>query len=101
MKPKVMDTKHIEPKMGKCLFCKIPTDQKDWSGSGVFVCPTHNGNDQQLEAESKETFYCSVPEVNKSLAIECVEEFLEDGKNPMEVYIAWMIDEGYDMEVFS
>lgn len=55
----------------------------------------------QLEAEATETFYCSVPEVDKSLAIECVEEFLEDGKTPMEVYVAWMIDEGYDMEVFS
>ena len=45
--------------------------------------------------------YCSVPEVDKSLAIECVEEFIADGKPEMEIYVAWMITEGFDMEVFS
>lgn len=36
-----MDKTHI--KMGNCLFCNTPTSQKDWCGSGVFVCPLHNG----------------------------------------------------------
>jgi len=45
--------------------------------------------------------YCSVPEVDKSLAIECVEEFLADGQPSIEIFVAWMITEGYDMEVFS
>ena len=26
----------------KCLFCGIHTTNKDWSGSGVYVCKTHN-----------------------------------------------------------
>jgi hypothetical protein len=46
-------------------------------------------------------FTVSVKDVNQELAIDCVEEFLEDGQQTIEFYVAWMIEEGYDMEVFS
>ncbi len=58
----------------------------------------------QLEAvgeEMSQEFSCYVPDIDRDLACDCVEEFIADGKTPMEVYVAWMIGEGYDMEVFS
>ena len=43
-----------------------------------------------------------VSDVNKELTIECVEEFFESQNPPsIESMLDWMIETGYDMEVFS
>ena len=47
------------------------------------------------------TIDCYVPDIDRDLACDCVEEFFADGKPELEIFVAWMIDEGYDMEVFS
>lgn len=43
---------------------------------------------------------CNVKNVDTDLAIECAEEFIDEGAE-IETFVAWMIDQGYDMEVFE
>ena len=52
------------------------------------------------EQQEKGIIHCSVPAVNRELAIDCFEDFLAE-RVEIETAVAWMIDEGYDMEVFS
>ena len=54
----------------------------------------------ELEHREKGITYCASWYVDMDLACDCVLEFLETDAE-IETFVAWMIDEDYDMSIFQ
>jgi len=55
---------------------------------------------KELEHREKGITYCESWYVDMDLACDMVLEFIETGAK-LETFVAWMIDEGYDMSIFQ